>query len=98
MKKVVFIFFLVFLLDKEAQRIQAKVYTRCGLTRELVNKGFSRTLVGNWVCLIESESGKDTAKIVNKANGSKGLGLFQVTIKVKLHRVIHLTKHLISKF
>ena len=30
------------------------------------------------VCLIESESAKDTSKVTNKANGGKGLGLFQV--------------------
>nr|CAH7769425.1 unnamed protein product [Callosobruchus chinensis] len=58
-----------------------KVYTKCGLTQELLKKGFSRSLVGNWVCLIESESGKDTSKEVTKANGSKSLGLFQINSK-----------------
>ncbi|XP_019881740.1 lysozyme [Aethina tumida] len=60
---------------------QSKVYTRCGLAQELIQLGFDRTLLGNWVCLIESESGKDTSKKVDKANGSKGLGLFQISSK-----------------
>ncbi|CAH1994919.1 unnamed protein product [Acanthoscelides obtectus] len=60
---------------------EGKVYTKCGLTQELLKKGFSRSLVGNWVCLIESESGKDTSKQVTKANGSKSLGLFQINSK-----------------
>ncbi|KAJ8925448.1 hypothetical protein NQ315_009281 [Exocentrus adspersus] len=82
MNRIIATLCFVVLLNKEVQETQAaKVYTRCGLTRELLNKGFSRSLVGNWVCLIESESGKDTSKVVNKANGSKGLGLFQISSK-----------------
>ncbi|XP_072391067.1 lysozyme-like isoform X2 [Diabrotica undecimpunctata] len=61
--------------------IDGKVYTKCGLTQELLRIGFSRSLVGNWVCMIESESGKDTSKQVNKANGGKALGLFQINSK-----------------
>ncbi|XP_017778825.1 PREDICTED: lysozyme-like [Nicrophorus vespilloides] len=57
---------------------QAKVYTKCGLTEELIKLNVSRSWVGNWVCLVESESFKDTGKVINKANGSKGLGLFQI--------------------
>ncbi|KAF5305101.1 hypothetical protein FQA39_LY09363 [Lamprigera yunnana] len=33
------------------------------------------------VCLIESESGKDTAQVTEKADGSKNLGLFQINSK-----------------
>nr|XP_023028141.1 lysozyme-like [Leptinotarsa decemlineata] len=61
--------------------VDAKVFTRCGLTQELLNLGFSRSLVGNWVCLIESESGRDTSKEIVKANGGKALGLFQINSK-----------------
>ncbi|XP_018579992.1 lysozyme-like [Anoplophora glabripennis] len=80
MRKLVLVLLLAVLLTA-VEKARAKVYTRCGLTAELVNRGFSRTLVGNWVCLVESESGKDTAKLINKANGSKGLGLFQINSK-----------------
>ncbi|CAH0550792.1 unnamed protein product [Brassicogethes aeneus] len=55
--------------------------TRCGLTNELMNLGFDRTLLGNWVCLVESESGKKTDKMKKKANGSYALGLFQINSK-----------------
>lgn len=37
---------LTFLLILELV-VEGKVYTRCGLTQELLNNGFSRTLVGN---------------------------------------------------
>nr|XP_023014754.1 lysozyme-like [Leptinotarsa decemlineata] len=33
------------------------------------------------VCLIESESGRDTSKEIVKANGGKALGLFQINSK-----------------
>ncbi|KAK9728527.1 C-type lysozyme/alpha-lactalbumin family [Popillia japonica] len=35
---------------------------------------------GHWVCLIESESAKDTSKVTNRAKG-KYLGLFQIRSK-----------------
>ncbi|KYB26736.1 lysozyme [Tribolium castaneum] len=63
------------------QQTSSKVFTRCGLTQELLKQGFPRSFVGNWVCLIESESAKDTSKVTNRANGSKGLGLFQISSK-----------------
>ncbi|KAK9892100.1 hypothetical protein WA026_018303 [Henosepilachna vigintioctopunctata] len=63
------------------QSVHAKVYTRCGLTKQLLDLNFSRTFIGNWVCLIESESGKDTSKVTIRANGRKGLGLFQIKSK-----------------
>ncbi|KAK9728528.1 C-type lysozyme/alpha-lactalbumin family [Popillia japonica] len=58
----------------------SKVYTRCGLTQELSRKGFPRSFIGHWVCLIESESAKDTSKVTNRAKG-KYLGLFQIRSK-----------------
>lgn len=44
------------------------------------------------VCLIESESGKDTSKVTNKADFSKSYGLFQVKIKQPLAQTHNLTK------
>ncbi|XP_074042535.1 lysozyme [Leptinotarsa decemlineata] len=74
--------FCVFLLGITGlDEIQAKIFTKCGLAQELVRCGFDKTYVGNWVCLIESESGKDTSKQVVKANGGKALGLFQINSK-----------------
>ncbi|XP_066154693.1 lysozyme-like [Euwallacea fornicatus] len=80
MKKVEFFatIVLVLLLVYDAD---AKVFTKCGLTKELLNNGFERSYVGNWVCLIESESGKNTAKVTEKADWTKSLGLFQINDK-----------------
>ncbi|CAH1163512.1 unnamed protein product [Phaedon cochleariae] len=70
-----FLFFV--LLDG----VESKVYTRCGLAQELLSLGFSSSWVGNWVCLVESESGRNTEKQVAKANGGTALGLFQINSK-----------------
>ncbi|XP_045466640.1 lysozyme-like [Harmonia axyridis] len=61
--------------------VEGKVYTKCGLTNELITLNFPRTFIGNWVCLIESESGKNTSRITNRANGKQGVGLFQIKSK-----------------
>ncbi|XP_056640295.1 lysozyme-like [Diorhabda sublineata] len=75
------LFLGVLLLSNLAYDAQAKVFTKCGLAQELVRLGIAKTFVGNWVCLIEAESGRDTSKEVIKANGGKGLGLFQINSK-----------------
>ncbi|KAF2879147.1 hypothetical protein ILUMI_27020 [Ignelater luminosus] len=80
--KCFFVVCVLFLLIGELSLLtQGKVFTRCGLTEELIRRNFPRTFVGNWVCLIESESGKDTSKVTNKPDGSKNLGIFQINSK-----------------
>nr|P50717.1 RecName: Full=Lysozyme; AltName: Full=1,4-beta-N-acetylmuramidase; Flags: Precursor [Hyphantria cunea]AAA84747.1 lysozyme [Hyphantria cunea] len=62
---------------------EAKYYsTRCDLVRELRKQGFPENQMGDWVCLVENESGRKTDKVgpVNK-NGSKDYGLFQINDK-----------------
>lgn len=39
---------------------------------------------------MESESAKDTSKVINKANGSKGLGLFQVSTHFRIQSPLKL--------
>ncbi|PZC72261.1 hypothetical protein B5X24_HaOG211658 [Helicoverpa armigera] len=58
--------------------LQAKVYTRCQLTRELLKNNFSRTFLSNWVCLIEQESDRNTSAMVVKSPRRKFYGLFQI--------------------
>ncbi|KAH9634840.1 hypothetical protein HF086_000051, partial [Spodoptera exigua] len=58
--------------------LQAKVYKRCELTRELLKNNFSRTFLSNWVCLIEQESERNTSAIVVKSSRRKFYGLFQI--------------------
>ncbi|CAH1641795.1 unnamed protein product [Spodoptera littoralis] len=58
--------------------LQAKVYKRCELTRELLKNNFSRTFLSNWVCLIEQESDRNTSAFVVKSSRRKYYGLFQI--------------------
>ncbi|XP_055839268.1 lysozyme-like [Episyrphus balteatus] len=60
----------------------AKQYMRCELVKELVQKyKFDRSLLSNWVCMIEHESDRDTSKVTKNANGSSRYGLFQISSK-----------------
>ncbi|KAK2706421.1 lysozyme c-1-like [Artemia franciscana] len=62
-----------------------KVYERCELARTLLNTyGFSRSTLGDWVCLVKHESSYNTAA-KGGPNGGSGVtsgsydwGLFQV--------------------
>ncbi|XP_063630479.1 lysozyme-like [Cydia splendana] len=58
--------------------VDAKVFTRCQLTRELLKINFQRTFLSNWVCLIEQESDRNTAALVTKSARRKYYGLFQI--------------------
>uniref|UniRef100_A0A023F6U5 lysozyme n=1 Tax=Triatoma infestans TaxID=30076 RepID=A0A023F6U5_TRIIF len=70
---VVLIFFFLFGLS------QARVFTRCALARELVAKGIPREDLPNWVCLVEAESSRNTARKGGpNRNGSYDHGLFQI--------------------
>lgn len=43
--KYIHLFVIILMVGQHV--VFGKVYTRCGLTQELVKNGFSRTLVGN---------------------------------------------------
>ncbi|XP_069170658.1 lysozyme c-1 [Procambarus clarkii] len=56
-----------------------KVYTKCELAKELTNTyHLSRTLVKNFVCIAQYESGFNTAATNKNTNGSKDYGIFQI--------------------
>ncbi|OWR40917.1 lysozyme protein 1 precursor, partial [Danaus plexippus plexippus] len=55
----------------------ARTFTRCQLSRELLRYNFPRTLIPNWVCLIEHASGRTTDKVTNHNNSYTSFGLFQ---------------------
>lgn len=59
---------------------KAKIYNRCQLAKELVQKhGFDRNSIADWICLVKSESSYDTAaKGGPNSNGSYDHGLFQI--------------------
>ncbi|KAJ4448225.1 hypothetical protein ANN_10239 [Periplaneta americana] len=55
----------------------ATVYSRCGLVQALRAQGFGD--LSNWVCLVESESSRNTAaKGGPNTDGSYDYGLFQI--------------------
>ncbi|KAL1497524.1 hypothetical protein ABEB36_008468 [Hypothenemus hampei] len=83
MRKVQMTFFATIVLTLLlAYDVEPLVFTKCGLTRYLLNNGFDRSLIGNWICLVESESSKNTSRITEKADRSKSLGLFQINDKL----------------
>ncbi|TRY63866.1 hypothetical protein TCAL_11589 [Tigriopus californicus] len=58
---------------------QAKVYSKCELATEMVNKhGFSRSSIGDWVCLVNYESSFNTRATNDNTNGSRDYGIFEI--------------------
>ncbi|KAJ9599857.1 hypothetical protein L9F63_009897 [Diploptera punctata] len=56
-----------------------KVFTICGLARELYKYKMPLNQLDDWVCLVESESGGDTSKVGGpNPDGSYDYGLFQI--------------------
>ncbi|EDW02436.1 GH19892 [Drosophila grimshawi] len=60
---------------------QSKLLTRCQLAKELLRHDFPRSYLSNWVCLVESESGRSTSKSMQLPNQSVSYGLFQINSK-----------------
>ncbi|XP_077285441.1 lysozyme [Arctopsyche grandis] len=55
----------------------AKIFTRCQLSKELMRYSFNRSTIGSWICIIENESGRSTTKQNVQSNGTT-YGLFQI--------------------
>ncbi|XP_041971971.1 lysozyme-like [Aricia agestis] len=73
--KIILLFLYVFVVD-------AKKFTRCRLAKELVDiKLFQKTFLGNWVCLIEQVSDRDTSALKVSPSGKKSYGLYQIPSK-----------------
>ncbi|KAH8266919.1 hypothetical protein KR026_010607 [Drosophila bipectinata] len=63
----------------DSNLVLAKRYLRCELARKLLEQhGFERTLLSNWICLLEHESELDTSRTTTNPNGSRNYGLFQI--------------------
>ncbi|KAH8366561.1 hypothetical protein KR084_003755 [Drosophila pseudotakahashii] len=68
---------LLFISDFSS--VFAKRFLRCELARKLLNQhGFERSLLSNWICLLEHESELETGKTTTNLNGSRNYGLFQI--------------------
>ncbi|EDV92155.1 lysozyme isoform X2 [Drosophila grimshawi] len=62
--------------------VLGKRYMRCELARKLLEQhSFERSLLSNWICLLEHESELDTAKMTTNPNGSHNYGLFQINTR-----------------
>uniref|UniRef100_A0A2A4IYI6 Lysozyme n=1 Tax=Heliothis virescens TaxID=7102 RepID=A0A2A4IYI6_HELVI len=70
----VFVIYFVFVVS-DAKKIE----TRCKLVRELLKIGMPNDMfLGQWVCLIEKVSKRDTSLLTVKASGKKLYGLYQI--------------------
>ncbi|ALC41414.1 CG16756 [Drosophila busckii] len=66
----------------QQQQVESKRYLRCELTKLMVQQyRFEKSLMSNWICLVEHESELDTNKVKNNENHSKNYGLFQISNK-----------------
>ncbi|XP_049297851.1 lysozyme c-1-like isoform X3 [Anopheles funestus] len=61
--------------------INAKIYTKCELAKQLTANGISRTYQGHWVCLAIAVSGLDSAKTTTLPNQTASYGIFQINSK-----------------
>ncbi|CAH0714999.1 unnamed protein product, partial [Brenthis ino] len=58
---------------------EGKIFTRCRLASELIKtKLIAKTFLGNWVCLIEKVSNRNTQAFVVTPSGKKFYGLYQI--------------------
>ncbi|XP_071449479.1 lysozyme-like [Hetaerina americana] len=77
----IFIAFLIISLRNDSI-ISAYVFKRCELALELLSLNFTQSLLPDWVCLIENESGRNSSAVGGpNSNGSHDYGIFQINGK-----------------
>ncbi|XP_028158890.1 lysozyme-like [Ostrinia furnacalis] len=61
---------------------EGRKFTRCQLAMELLKtRIIEKTFLGNWVCLIEKVSNRDTKAFTVTPSGKKSYGLYQIPQK-----------------
>uniref|UniRef100_A0A240PLP5 Glycosyl hydrolases family 22 (GH22) domain-containing protein n=1 Tax=Anopheles christyi TaxID=43041 RepID=A0A240PLP5_9DIPT len=56
-----------------------KIFTKCELARLLAQNGIPGVVLPDWMCLVQHESGFNTAALNTKnSNGSRDYGIFQI--------------------
>ncbi|OAD61077.1 Lysozyme c-1 [Eufriesea mexicana] len=61
-------------------QVEAKVLSLCEAVQELQRAKITRTMISNWVCLMQSESGLDTQLVTGpKTASSYNYGIFQIS-------------------
>lgn len=59
--------------------VEGKILEQCDAVKELERAKISKTLISNWVCLMQSESGMNTALVTGpKTASSYSYGIFQI--------------------
>ncbi|XP_059056324.1 lysozyme-like [Achroia grisella] len=72
------VYILTLLIASSVFQCDSVKFTRCKLVRELLKiKSIDKTFLGNWVCLIEKESQRDTAAY-RESGSRKYYGLYQI--------------------
>ncbi|CAK9827318.1 Lysozyme c-1 [Anthophora retusa] len=60
--------------------VEAKILAECEAVQELTKAKIPRSLISNWVCLMESVSGLDTQLVTGpKTASSYNYGIFQIS-------------------
>ncbi|XP_055538286.1 lysozyme c-1-like isoform X2 [Wyeomyia smithii] len=73
--------FLLGIFSVSVMVVDAKVFQKCPLAKLLDSHQISRTLISNWICLVNAESGGDTSKKVAHDNLTTSYGIFQINSK-----------------
>ncbi|XP_003704205.1 lysozyme c-1-like [Megachile rotundata] len=61
-------------------QLEAKILTECQAVEELQRAKIPRSLISNWVCLMQSESGLNTSLVTGpKTASSYNFGVFQIS-------------------
>ncbi|XP_055529484.1 lysozyme-like [Wyeomyia smithii] len=72
------VFILMMAVMNSISSTEGKKFTTCSLAKALLDQGFSKEDLVNWVCLVQAESGMNTTKRNHNRNGSTDWGLFQI--------------------
>ncbi|XP_014474326.1 PREDICTED: lysozyme c-1-like [Dinoponera quadriceps] len=59
--------------------VEGKILSQCDAVRELQRAKISRSMMSNWICLMQSESGLDTSRMTGpKTASSYSFGILQI--------------------
>lgn len=71
--------FLALLMVLIAEQVQGKILKKCEAVRELDKAKVPRSMISNWICLMQSESKMNTSLITGpKTASSYSYGIFQI--------------------
>uniref|UniRef100_A0A182WJG9 Lysozyme n=1 Tax=Anopheles minimus TaxID=112268 RepID=A0A182WJG9_9DIPT len=80
-KTMKLLFAVVLVLGVSNTIVQAKTFKKCELARVLFDNGISKSLLPDWICLVEHESTFSTTATHKNTDGSTDYGIFQINNK-----------------